>query len=288
MADETVQPAPPEDYQEYKVFRETGKLPDNKAQESSEGSVEPAKDAQPETVSDSETDEEIQEPERDDKGRYAKRGLDKRFHVLTSKIRDLERQLATREQPGVASPKQVEPETEPKPENFAEYPDYVRALTKYTATQVAHEQHAAAIQADKQQSANQAWIDREKSVRAANEDYDEVISSVDDIQFHPDLLIGLKTSAMGPQIAYHLAHDRDECLRIARLDPIAAVREIGKLEAKLTQATPEKSKTPKLSQAPEPIKPRTGSGNAASTKKPEEMDYREYRLYRESQPGYRR
>jgi hypothetical protein len=92
----------------------------------------------------------------------------------------------------------------------------------------------------------------------------------------------LRDSELGPQIAYHLARDRAECERIARLNPIAAVREIGKLEAKLSPSVSEEKKTPKLSAAPEPIKPVSGS-TAASTKKPDEMEYQEYKRYREEQ-----
>src|SRR4029453_2627887 len=139
----------PENYQDYKTFRETGKLPaaePEKPPDTSEGS-DAEKPEQPETASESETDEEKQEPERDEQGRFAKRGLEKRFRDLTSEIRELKQQLAAKAEPGVASPK-AEPESEPKADDFTEYADYVRALTKYTATQVAREERVAANQAE--------------------------------------------------------------------------------------------------------------------------------------------
>lgn len=284
-------------HEDYKTFRQTGKLPPaagadtDKPQEPSEGS-ETVTPPQPETASESETDEDKQERERDEQGKFAKRGLDKRFGQLTAKIRALEAQLAAKADPGVASPKVAKPESEPKPEDFAEYADYVRALTKYTAIQTTREETATASQAQHHRTSVDAWNAREKAARAAHADYDAVIAASDDFEFpvevRPAIGNALLTSELGPQITYYLAQNRAECERIARLDPIAAVREIGKLEAKLSiKPTPETKKPPKLSAAPDPIKPDTGGSHAPSTKRPEDMTHEEYKLWRK-QPAHLR
>ncbi len=80
-------------------------------------------------------------------------------------------------------------------------------------------------------------------------------------------------------IAYHLAKDPQEAHRIASLPPVAAAREIGKLEAKYSGGTQPSQKS--TTNAPAPTSP-VGSSETP-TKKLEDMTTEEYIAYRNQQ-----
>ena len=56
-------------------------------------------------------------------------------------------------------------------------------------------------------------------------------------------------SDIGPQLAYHLAENKDAAARIAAMSPVQAARELGKIEARLTAA---KDAPKPVSKAPPP------------------------------------
>jgi hypothetical protein len=79
----------------------------------------------------------------------------------------------------------------------------------------------------------------------------------------------MRESEVGEQIAYHLGKNPAEAARIAALSPIASIREIGKLEAKLS-ITPPPAQTLKPSNAPAP--PAVVDGKAGgAVKSPDQM-----------------
>jgi hypothetical protein len=89
----------------------------------------------------------------------------------------------------------------------------------------------------------------------------------------------LLDSENGPELAYHLAKDAENFARVCKLSPIAAARELGKIEATLTKA-PESAKEIKTTKAPAPIKPVGGSGSANSKEFREDMTYPEFKRWR--------
>jgi len=77
-------------------------------------------------------------------------------------------------------------------------------------------------------------------------------------------------------ILYYLGKHPEESARIAKLSPLKAAGEIGKIEAKLSAPPPPK----KITQAPEPITPVKTTG--ATELDPSKMSPKEYRAWRES------
>ncbi len=73
------------------------------------------------------------------------------------------------------------------------------------------------------------------------------------------MAIAIKESEAAPSILRYLSAHRDEAARIARLNPIAAAREMGRLEARLSAPTVPQTQTKTVSQAPEPHKPVGGA-----------------------------
>lgn len=105
------------------------------------------------------------------------------------------------------------------------------------------------------------------------------VSDFDAVALNPDLPVSAAMAATiaccerGPEIAYHLGRNPELAARIARLDPLSAARELGRVEADLT-ATPRRSVT----SAPPPLRP-LGAGETPR-RDPDAMTYREYRAWR--------
>jgi len=91
----------------------------------------------------------------------------------------------------------------------------------------------------------------------------------------------LNSDVAGKLLAY-MATNPDEVERITLLPPARQAAEIGKLEIKL--ANPP---APKVSKAPDPIKP-IGSANTSSSKDPSEMTDAEFNAWRRRQIAQRR
>jgi hypothetical protein len=97
-----------------------------------------------------------------------------------------------------------------------------------------------------------SYAEREEEVRNKYDDFDQVA-------YNPQLRVTdvmaetIKSSDMGPDLAYWLGSNPKEADRISRLSPLLQAREIGKIEAKLADNPPQK----KTSSAPDPIRPVT-------------------------------
>jgi hypothetical protein len=170
-----------------------------------------------------------QEPSADD---YSAKGLRKRFHALTSKIRELEQvnaELAAKATSGAASPKA---ETQEQP---AQFPSQIRRSTstgslilyvealadwKYEQRDIARQQAEAKRKAETEQQTaaqkRQEWVS--KAVEA-HEDF-EVFDST--VPVSGPMAEFLLESEDGAKLAYHLGQNRDEAKRIAGLGSISS------------------------------------------------------------------
>lgn len=101
-----------------------------------------------------------------------------------------------------------------------------------------------------------SWESKASKADSKYDDFDEVVGELTPTS---PLNIAIMQAENGDEIAYFLGKNMDEARRIAALDPIAAVREIGRLEAKLL-AEPPKNKEP--SKAPAPIVPLSGKASS--------------------------
>lgn len=146
----------------------------------------------------------------------------------------------------------------PSVNDFENYDDFMKESIKYDLRK--ENEKVQQENRLKQQQDKQKEIEREFFARVAKAqeekfpDYDEVIRSVP-ITLGSEVLQAIKESEVGPEVAYHLAKNPSEITRINQMSVASAVREIGKLEAKLTTVVPTSKPTIKVSQAPEPIKP---------------------------------
>lgn len=145
--------------------------------------------------------------------------------------------------PSTASVDQFE-----SPEAYAEALAYQRA-----------EELIAKREAAKQQSQIlESYQEREDAIRDKYDDFEQVA-------YNPKLPVTdvmaqtIQSSDIGPELAYYLGSNPKDAERISRLPPFAQAKEIGKIEAKLSDNPPVK----KTTSAPAPISPVTARSSGS-------------------------
>ena len=140
------------------------------------------------------------------------------------------------------------PKELPPVDQFESPEAYAEALAVKRAEEMLHQREL-----QKQKAAiEDSYAEREEEVRNKYDDFEQVA-------YNPNLRVTdvmaetIKSSDIGPDLAYWLGSNPKEADRISRLSPLLQAREIGKIEAKIT-AEPFQKKT---SSAPEPIRPVT-------------------------------
>jgi hypothetical protein len=180
----------------------------------------------------------------------------------------------------------------PDPNVFETHADYVEALTEWKLEQREKESKAKARAEELQNQQNaalKAHSDRVKAFAEKTEDFHESIAELDDIPMSPSVAEALVSSEHGPALMYELAKNRDEFARICNLSPLAAAREIGKIESKIASSMDAKTETKKTTQAPKPLAPvgKTASGPSKSIDDPN-LSFTEYERLRREQMKRRR
>ena len=147
---------------------------------------------------------------------------------------------------------------------FSDAFEYAKALAEYSTERALAErdrQVAQAREQEAQQKIIQSWAQKVQDAKAELPDFDDLVAS-SDVVVNNAVRDAILESDVGPRILYHLAENNDLAKKIAGLSPNAALREIGRLEAKF-EAKPEAEKIAPLvrSKAPTPIQPiRGGQG----------------------------
>lgn len=189
-----------------------------------------------------------------------------------------------REQAMKGQPKAEPTKTDEKPkvDQFQSYEEYLEALADYKAEQKYAERERKREQETQQERATREMNDMRASFAERAEQVAEKYEDFEEVAFSPDVPVSkamvpaILSSEMGPELMYYLGQNPKEAARIARLPPIAAVRELGRLEAKLSEP-PQK----RPSKAPEPINP-VGT-RAEAGKDPSRMTDAEWMKWRESE-----
>lgn len=233
---------------------------------------------------------------RDEQGRF-KPKVQQRIDEITRARHEAEREAAYWRERAMAggsdgkaqsNPSAQQAPAKPTPDQYQDYAEYVEALTEWKADQKVREAMSArdadrAKEAEQkvQQTRTQAWVERQTAARAAMPDYDEVVG-LSDIPIAPHVAETILDSEQGPALAYHLAKNPELAQRINSLPPLAAAREIGRLESSLGKPAAQTAASAKpVSNAPDPIKP-IGAGRTNSTD-PKNMSMDQYKAMRKQQ-----
>lgn len=158
----------------------------------------------------------------------------------------------------------------PKPEDFDSHADWVEAVADWKADQKVEaklkerEEKAekAKLQSD-QEKVEASFRERVNAFAEKTEDWGEVLESVDDVPVSLSVQQLLVSSENGPELMYELAKNRAEFERINALPPLAAARELGRFESKLTSSSRSSEAKPEqktITKAPKPLDPVGGKG----------------------------
>jgi len=178
---------------------------------------------------------------------------------------ELEQRLAALEQQ--RQPQQaVNVDQEPQPSQFSDAFEYAKALAEYSTEKALAErdrQIAMAREQEAHQKIIQSWAQKVQEAKAELPDFDDLVAA-SDVVVNNAVRDAILESDVGPKILYHLAENNDLAKKIAGLSPNAALREIGKLEARFEVKAETKQTNPLVkSKAPAPIQPiRGGQGKA--------------------------
>jgi hypothetical protein len=281
---------------DYRALREGRELPaKDKSSEvpppaDAAAAAESAAVTEPADTPEAEARPEIEKP----KG-PPKRSLVDEVQLLRARTRELEAKLQA---PKPATPPPVETpppadDPEPEAEKFTDYIEWQKAWTRWDRRQDQKQQAIEAAKraaAETERSKAATWNERVNAAKAVKPDFET-------IALNPDLPVtvvmgeAISDSEIGADILYHLGTHPDEAARIAKLPPVAQVREIGKLEFQLVKplvTDDDEDETPRqpaiaVSKAPAPVaRPSAGAPKPNPIRNLEGMTQAEYRAYRES------
>lgn len=187
---------------------------------------------------DAEKHESQDEPERE----KVEAGFKAAIAAERERRRKLEEQLRELEAKAT-QPTQAQPQDKPKPDDFEDEYAYFEALADWKANQAVNAYKSEAEQRRQQEEAQrqatrvqQDYQKRVDDYRAKRPDYDEVVTNNQDLPISDIMAQAIMESEAGPDIAYHLGQNPHEAFRISQMSPVAAAKEIGRLEAKVTSA----------------------------------------------------
>ncbi len=210
------------------------------------------------------------QPHRESRAKERIQDLVRRAKEAEARAEAAERQLSTYQSDPIK-----------EQHEYASDADYQRALIREELRGAERErlQRERETAAQTAQSERQSIYDaRAGEVRARIPDFDQVAHSAS-VPYSQAMLQLVQESDLGPEIAYHLGKNPHEADRIARLSPLSAAREIGRLESRFASKAP-----PKVSSAPPPVKTIQGTG-AIEPKPLEDLDYD---AYYERRMGFKR
>ena len=164
------------------------------------------------------------------------------------------------------APKQPVVDQEPQPSQFQDAFEYAKALAEYTADKRIEEmkrQEAEAKVEAERQKVIETWTQKVEQVKAELPDFDDMVAS-SDVVVSNDIRDAILESDVGPKILYHLAENSEFAKKVAAMPTRAALKEIGKLEARFEAKAEEKPVA--KSKAPAPVTPIRAASGVAETK----------------------
>lgn len=177
----------------------------------------------------------------------------------------------------------------PARENFASDEDYVDALTDWKLEQKWEPMQQRFAEQQRAQQVDAAWDAKLQQAKAEYSDFDAVLQDSQDVPITPVMAQAIKSSDVGADLAYFLGKDPEYAVKISRMDPISAARELGRIESYIEYDKSQRKPAVKaaVSKAPSPIKP-VKTATTSSGKSLEDMSPAEYVAYRNKQDMERR
>jgi hypothetical protein len=197
------------------------------------------------------------------------------------------REVDTPGQPEATPPPAATPAVEPVEDDFTDYTEFVKAHSAWAANVAvanakANWDRAATEEADAEAAEKRAAETKKRLDRgfAKYNDFADVVFDPTATHITPMIVDMLADCDNPDDVAYHLAKDRVDGVRISRLTPTMAAREIAKIDLKFGDGSnPATPRTKQTTNAPPPITP-VGSSQTAGGKDPEKMTQSEFEAHR--------
>lgn len=243
---------------------------------SEESTAEPEQESKPEdkaekTFTQSELDEIVRKRLAKESRRITK------LAEAEAENRMLRQQIESRQAP------QPDTSGKPQPSQFQDYESFVEALTEWKTDQkLASIRQETLAQQQAREARERAEQVHKKLSSAADkyEDFEEVALDPS-VPISQHMAEAIAESDMGGDLAYYLGTHRTEAEKISRMSPVQQVRELVKLEAKLSEPPVVKSSAPK------PISP-IGTNKAPTTGLNDDLPVDEWLKRREAEVFKRR
>lgn len=208
-----------------------------------------------------------QEASTDDAGKPETKGVGKRIDELTryrreaERERDYWREMAMRGNPQPAKAEDPPPPAAPKIPSLADFEydesKYQAALIEFTKAEARREAEAV-LKAEREREAQErvvkTWTEKAAEFAKSKPDYAEKVNDPT-LPISTPMVKVIQASEIGPEVAYHLAENRELAAEIARLPAEAAAFAIGRLEGRLLaqkEAAKASASRAAVSQAPPP------------------------------------
>lgn len=242
-----------------------------------------------------------------DKSPKKKNGFKKRIDKLNSRISEKDREIehwksealkySGKQEVQQQSSKPASSDGKPNPELFETNAEYIEALTDWKLEQKEKVSKQAAAESEIRNAQTKLQDEHNKRIQKFKEttpDFDvkvsEFIEEHGDIQLAPVVFEAIQTSDLGAEVVYEVINTPGEYERLQSMTAIQALKEIGKIEARIAAAknsSEEKQKTiKKTTSAPAPMKP-VGS-NSKTEKSLEDMSFDEFMEARNAKSRGRR
>ncbi len=253
--------------------------------------------------SEADTDEESEEAETEPKEEAKPKkigGAQKKINKLVSKLSDREREVEYWKQEALKSAKpradkeavetqKPTAEGKPDPNKFDTHEDYVEALADWKVEQKLEARDSKAkedsLKTDFQRQMK-SHVERVNTFAESTPDFHEAIEEIDHIPMSITVQDVILSSEDGPALMYALAKAPEEYARICALPAIAAARELGRFESRLkAETTTQKTKEPKKTKAPAPLKTVNSKGTGGGKKSiyDQHLSQAEYERLRQEQ-----
>lgn len=128
---------------------------------------------------------------------------------------------------------------------------YTQKLIDQKIKEAVNNANEQSTRVNAQNQIESAWNDRVSTFTQAHDDFIDVVSNPA-LSITGDMSDVMKTSELGPDIAYHLGKNPSEAVRISQLPPMAQAMALGKIEASLSKPV---AKQKQATTAPAPISP---------------------------------
>jgi hypothetical protein len=196
---------------------------------------------------------------RDEEGKFISPKAQKRIDELTWKSHEAERQAEYWRQQALQQqqppPKAEEPVKLPTLESVGyDEAKYQAALIEYAtkqAEQVVERRLTEAEQKRAEQARMESFATRQREFAKATPDFEDRVLRDPTLPITAAMRDVILDSPAGPELAYHLATNREQADAISRLPAHLAALEMGRIEGRLA-ALKEVAKRPVISKAPPP------------------------------------